>query len=259
MPRAALPAFYTTWCSPRTARPRFGRTRSTIHRTIRPRPGRRLSHRQEPPAGGRTMNSWPIVAPKGLRSPPSMPAAHQQVTARSGAATASDDQNPTLAHARVLARVGLFAGLDRVALGRLAGAIDVLALDGDAEICRRGEPAGALFVVARGACGVFVGAADGAAERLARILRAGDIIGDTALLTGEAHAATVRTLEAAELLRLDGTEFAALVQREPAVGRAVIHSLSRRLQAHDRAAGSVGAGGAAPGREVRPAAPPHSA
>lgn len=67
-------------------------------------------------------------------------------------------------HAELLAKVELFARLDRVTLARLAAYLEPVTLEDGASVCRQGDPGDALYIVTRGRFGVFASSPDGAGE-----------------------------------------------------------------------------------------------
>src|SRR5258708_7633704 len=91
------------------------------------------------------------------------------------------------AHGDLLRGSALFAGLDGVALAKLAARLEVVQLDDGENVVRHGEPGDALYVISRGQFGVY--ASD--RKRLLTCGR-GELIGEMALLTGEPRSATVR-------------------------------------------------------------------
>lgn len=139
----------------------------------------------------------------------------------------------TAAHAALLARVELFATLDRVALARLAACAEALRFDVDSVVCREGEPADGLYVVVRGTFGVF--ASDPTTQREGRInsLAPGDAFGELALLGDEPRSATVRAETGGEVLRLERERFLDLLRVEPRIGLAIATALGRRLRGRD--------------------------
>lgn len=138
------------------------------------------------------------------------------------------------AHAELLAKVELFARLDRVTLARLAAYLEPVTLEDGATVCRQGDPGDALYIVTRGRFGVFASSPDGAGETRLGSLSPVEAFGEMALLTDEPRSATVRAEGSGEVLRLDRTRFLDLLRREPAVALAIAATLSRRLRARDR-------------------------
>src|SRR5205814_8055248 len=59
------------------------------------------------------------------------------------------------AEAHLLTRIDLFARLDRVALARLAACAEALPIQAGEEVCRVGDLAEGLYVVAEGTFGVY--------------------------------------------------------------------------------------------------------
>jgi len=146
-----------------------------------------------------------------------------------------------LEHADLLAKVKLFAGLDRVTLAKLAAHLESVPVPGGTELFHQGDPADAFYLVARGAFGAFVAADGDPTERRVNTLAAGDPFGEMALLSNHPRAATIRADTDAEVLRLERARFLALVREEPSVALAVAASLGDRLRARDLPAPATGA------------------
>ena len=158
-----------------------------------------------------------------------------------------------LEHADLLAKVKLFAGLDRVTLAKLAAHLESVPVPGGTELFHQGDAADAFYLVARGAFGAFVSAEGDPTERRVNTLAAGDPFGEMALLSNHPRAATIRSDTDAEVLRLERARFLALVREEPSVALAVAASLGERLRARDLPATGVSASSAQP---LRPSAGP---
>ena len=162
-------------------------------------------------------------------------------------------ESPSVEHADLLARVELFAGLDRVTLARLAAHLVPVPLTNGRELFRQGDPGDAFYLVARGNFGVYVSTGADIGETRVNILGPGDPLGEMALLTNSPRTATIRAETDGELLRLDRVRFLNLVRQKPDVALAIAATLSRRLQASDSR------GGKAPTPEVSQAAIPGGA
>ena len=65
-------------------------------------------------------------------------------------------QSLDLDHADLLAKIKLFAGIDRVTLAKLAAHLESLSVPSGTELFRQGDPADAVYLVARGSLGAFV-------------------------------------------------------------------------------------------------------
>lgn len=139
------------------------------------------------------------------------------------------------AHARLLARVELFSKLDRVALAQLVAHVDRISVRDGTEVCRQGEPADSLYIVASGRFRVLASSPDGGGEIRLATLFPGDYFGEMALLTDESRSATVRADGQGEVLRLQRARFLELFRGEPSVVQAVVSTLVRRLRQADQA------------------------
>jgi len=141
------------------------------------------------------------------------------------------DESLNLRHAELLARVDIFARLDRVALARLAAHVEPRAVEAGTAVCREGEAGDSLYIVVRGHFGVYATPPDGASEARLNTLTAGDCFGEMALLTQEPRSATVRAEDDGQVLELEHDRFVELIRQEPAIGLAIAATLSRRLKA----------------------------
>lgn len=140
-------------------------------------------------------------------------------------------ESPAVEHADLLARVELFAGLDRVSLAKLSAHLIPVPLSSGTELFRQGDSGDAFYLVARGSFGVYVSTEADVGETRVNVLGPGDPLGEMALLTNSPRAATVRAETDGELLRLDRVRFLDLVRQQPDVALAIAATLSRRLRA----------------------------
>ena len=111
-----------------------------------------------------------------------------------------------------LAAVPLFAGLPEEALRELGQVLERRELPSGAVLWRQGDEADGLFVVSSGSVGVFARLPGGREVELA-VQRAGEIVGELALVDGGVRAATVRALEPASALFLRRADFLARIAR----------------------------------------------
>lgn len=129
-----------------------------------------------------------------------------------------------LGYARLLRQVDLFAGLDRVALSRLAAYLQPQSFKAGDIIFRQGEPGDAFYLVASGSVGVIV-----TGKGQVRILQSGEPFGEMALLTNSPRTATIAADADCEVLRLERASFMDLVRQQPSVALSIAATLSRRL------------------------------
>ena len=128
-----------------------------------------------------------------------------------------------------LAQVPLFQGVTSDALARLAERATTRQLEAGASLFREGDPADCLYVVRSGRLQVIVEGEDG--PRVVRELGPRAALGELALLSGSGRSASVRAVRDSELLEVGAAEFAALLDDDPRLGRAVATELARQLQA----------------------------
>jgi len=131
---------------------------------------------------------------------------------------------PNLEKATALRAVPLFADLGADELLALAALSDDLTVGEGARIFAEGEPGDALFVVVEGRVRV-----ERKAEPVAE-LDAGECFGELALLDDGPRSATVVAAKPTELLRIGRDDFLDTLSMYPAVGRAVLQILARRLR-----------------------------
>ncbi len=96
-----------------------------------------------------------------------------------------------------------------------------------AVVIASGEADRSLYLVASGSVEVVVG--EGRRARSVRVQGPGTILGEVAFFDGRPRSATVRAVEAAELLRLSADALEMLAARHPDLGRKVLTDLGRIL------------------------------
>lgn len=93
---------------------------------------------------------------------------------------------------------------------------------------RDGEPAREAFLLQEGRVRLFKQV--GAMERSLRVVRPGELLGESALLKGSTRAATAIALDDSLALVFDDTTFGAVLVSSPEVGARVLRQLLRRLR-----------------------------
>src|SRR5262245_10598075 len=151
---------------------------------------------------------------------------------RHGATQGPQEQSGTRDHreyARLLRKIGLFGGLDRVVLAKLAAHLHPLVYPASAVVFRQGDAGDAFYIVASGTVGVYVTDKSGDGETRLTVLDAGEPFGEMALLSNIPRTATIKAETDCDVLRLDRNSFLDLVRDQPTVALVVAETLSRRL------------------------------
>lgn len=117
----------------------------------------------------------------------------------------------------------LFADLDDDALARVASEVTVYEAPADTVLIESGVPASGLFVVVEGS--VAVDTHDGREHQLGP----GESFGELSLLAGTPRTGRVWAKTDVRALALDRPEFEQILETEPAVARALLGVLARRL------------------------------
>lgn len=104
-------------------------------------------------------------------------------------------------------------------------------------LTRQGAKGHWLYILARGEAEVQL-RGEGGAEKIAR-LKAGDFMGEMALLTGEPRTATVVAVEDVECYRLDRDGFRDIVARRPEIAESISKKLVERREGLESARGAL--------------------
>lgn len=127
---------------------------------------------------------------------------------------------------RALAATPLFAGLESETLQALVENLSLIALERGEHLFREGDPGDALYVIVEGEVSVQ---AEGPPRVEMTRLGPGAFIGEVALLTDQAHTATVTALVNAELLRIDRVTLSRVLGEHGDVLRPVLRFVRDRL------------------------------
>jgi len=133
-----------------------------------------------------------------------------------------------------LSTIPFFAGLDRVALERLAAGMRARRFRRGEVIFHIGDPGDALFVIVEGEVKISLPSETGDEAILAR-LRVGDVFGELALLDGAPRSASATAIVATETVVLPRDRFRELIATEAGVRDALLASIAgelRRLTTH---------------------------
>jgi len=121
----------------------------------------------------------------------------------------------------------LFGALDEPTLRALETELESVHLAEGEILCRQGEAGDSMYVLVHGRLSVTIQHPDGSRVVVGE-LGPGDCVGEMALLTGQARAATVQALEDAELVRLSRAGFDRIAERHPQIITEFAHAISPR-------------------------------
>jgi CRP/FNR family transcriptional regulator, cyclic AMP receptor protein len=144
---------------------------------------------------------------------------------------------------KVLEKVPLFEGLSRRDLEHIAKLVRGRTLQQGELLFKEGDAGDKFYILQSGSVEVVKQKAGGEVDRLA-IKRAGEALGEMALLTAAPRSATVRALEATNLLVVSRDQFEELLGGDTLALR-VMRSLAKALRALNIRFGARDAGGAA--------------
>ncbi len=133
-----------------------------------------------------------------------------------------------------LAKIPFFAGLDPVALERVAAGMRARRFRRGEVIFHVGDPGDALFIIVDGEVKISLPSETGE-EAILATLRAGDVFGEIALLDGAPRSASATAISATETVVLPRDRFLDLIATEAGVRDALLASIAgelRRLTTH---------------------------
>jgi len=96
-------------------------------------------------------------------------------------------------------------------------------------IFAKGDPGDSMYVILRGRVGVLTESTDGK-MLLLNILNMGDVFGEIAMLDGGERTATVETMQACDLLRIDRDDFLPFVEARPSLCVRLMTVLCERVR-----------------------------
>ena len=131
--------------------------------------------------------------------------------------------------ASLLARTELFASLGPEVLGQIEGRFHTIQFKRGQTIYERGDAGNSLHLIRSGQIRFSVVSGDGR-ELSVRVAKAGEIIGEVAVLDRQPRTATAVALTAVIAHTLSRTEFDRLLLQEPQLARNAIDFLCHRLR-----------------------------
>lgn len=131
--------------------------------------------------------------------------------------------------ASALARVPLFAGLQRAELERLSVGLRRKCYRKGRVIVWQGDPGTTLFLIESGRAKVVVTSTRGQ-EAILNVLGPGDFFGDIAILDGGPRTADVIAVEDSRLLLLERNVLVSAIEENPGLGLKLLAALAGRLR-----------------------------
>lgn len=129
----------------------------------------------------------------------------------------------------LLRSISYLSGLDEATLKALARVAVRRRYDAGQMIFVEGEPCAGLFIVERGRVKIFK-LSPGGREQILHIFGAGEGFNDVAVLDGGPNPVNVMALEPTSVLVIDRPSMVDLLERYPALSRAVIENLASRAR-----------------------------
>lgn len=130
----------------------------------------------------------------------------------------------------LLTKVPLFACLRTDQLSRLAPLLEPVAWPRGVRVFDMGEIGLELYIIIDGRVGISVDP-DPSRQVFISELKAGDSLGEMALIDNEPRSATAHVLEDTQALALDNEKFQGLLLSYPELGIGMLRALSQRLRA----------------------------
>lgn len=128
--------------------------------------------------------------------------------------------------------VRLFSGLDDSELDALLTLSKPVTVKARSQVCRKGEPGDALYIVIAGKLKVSAHSEDGR-EAILAILEDGETFGEMSMLDEQPRSASVIAVQDSELLVIQRRDFIDYLERSPKVSIALLSILCQRLRLMD--------------------------
>jgi CRP-like cAMP-binding protein len=136
-----------------------------------------------------------------------------------------------MSNATGLENVTMFRRLAPERLAEVRAALERRDLPADQLLFSQGDAGDELFVVEEGCVAIFAPSTDQPLEgRPIRLFRAGDVLGEMALIDRQPRSLSARTVEPTRLLVLQGDHFRRLVRDDPEMAFAVISGLNDKMR-----------------------------
>ncbi|MFK7994100.1 MAG: Crp/Fnr family transcriptional regulator [Granulosicoccus sp.] len=132
----------------------------------------------------------------------------------------------------LLSRLELFEHLEPVELKRLIFVSQRYQLKPDEYLFKQGDPMGNVFGIVEGTFSVILESANG--EMIVAEQGAGDLVGEMAVISGEARSASIRANTTCEVIGFEKDLFIKTVTNDPPTALKMMKLLSERLLNQNR-------------------------
>ncbi|HEY5728668.1 MAG TPA: ATP-binding protein [Anaerolineales bacterium] len=126
-----------------------------------------------------------------------------------------------------------FKGLDDDELQEMAEMTEFRTFPPDHVLCQEGAYEDVLYIIADGSAEISKKMIEGEDDRLIRVARRGDMVGEMALIQNAPRAATVRTTSVCTVLEMEKQDFEAILSRNPRMAMDIIHITLDRIRSND--------------------------
>jgi signal transduction histidine kinase len=127
-----------------------------------------------------------------------------------------------------------FKGLDDRELQDMAALTEIRTYPPGHVLCREGAYEDVFYIIADGNAEITKKMIEGEEDRLLRVARRGDMVGEMALIQNAPRAATVRTLTECTVLEMEKQDFETILSRSPHMAMDIIRITLDRIRANDQ-------------------------
>jgi CRP-like cAMP-binding protein len=128
--------------------------------------------------------------------------------------------------ASLLSNFSIFESLNEFNIRAIVPLLKIRRYPKGAVVLRKGAPAGNLYILLSGTTEVL----DGSGTCLSRLSK-GDVFGEMSLISGDPVGATIKVVEPASIVSIQGSDFKAIINRFPSVQMYLARLLTQRLAA----------------------------
>lgn len=127
-----------------------------------------------------------------------------------------------------------FKGLDDSELQEMADLTEIRTYPPGHVLCREGAFEDVFYIIADGNAEITKKMIEGEEDRLLRVARRGDMVGEMALIQNAPRAATVRAISECTVLEMEKQDFETILSRSPRMAMDIIRITLDRIRANDQ-------------------------